>query len=52
VSRRIWNPVFSRWPLLVALAIGLALRLHVGLTHPIDYNGFWDVFIARNLSRE
>ncbi len=42
----------GRWPLLVALAIGLALRLYVGLTHPIDYNGFWHVFIARNLSRE
>jgi hypothetical protein len=41
-----------RWPLLVALAIGLALRLLVALNHPIDYNGFWHVFIARNLSRE
>ncbi len=42
----------GRRPLLVALAIGLALRVYVGLTHPIDYNGFWHVFIARNLSRE
>ena len=32
--------------------MGLALRLYVGLTHPIDYNGFWHVFIARNLRRE
>ena len=39
-------------PLIVALAVGLALRLYVGLTHPIDYNSFWHVWIARNLSRE
>lgn len=52
MSRRFSTGVSRRWPLFLALAIGLALRLYAGLTHPIDYNGFWHVFIARNLSRE
>ena len=39
-------------PILFALAVGLALRLYCALTRPIDYNGWWHVFIARNLSRE
>jgi hypothetical protein len=42
----------ASWPLVGAVATGLALRLFVGLTQPIDYNGYWHVFIARNLTRE
>lgn len=42
----------SRWRLFVILAIALAARLFVALTHPIDYNAYWHVFIARNLARE
>jgi hypothetical protein len=34
------------------LAIALGLRLFAALTQPIDYNAYWHVFIARNLSRE
>ncbi len=52
MARRFSAFVSRRWPLLLALAIGLALRLLVARNHPIDYNGFWHVFIARNLSRE
>jgi hypothetical protein len=44
--------VSRRWSLAAALVVGLALRVYVGLTHPIDYNGYWHVFIARNLRRE
>jgi hypothetical protein len=46
--RRLSGPA----PLTFALAVGLALRLYCALTRPIDYNGWWHVFIARNLSRE
>jgi len=42
----------GHWSFFVSLAVGLALRLFVGLTQPIDYNGYWHVFIARNLTRE
>ena len=52
MSRQSSSALEGPGPLIVALAVGLALRLYVGLTHPIDYNGFWHVFIARNLSRE
>lgn len=40
-------------PLLILVA-GLALfpRLLDALCRPIDYNGYWHLFIARNLSRE
>lgn len=36
----------------VILAVAFALRLFFALTHPIDYNAYWHVFIARNLARE
>jgi hypothetical protein len=42
---------FDPW-LAVAVAIAAALRIFVALRHPIDYNGYWHVFIARNLARE
>ncbi|HVQ54696.1 MAG TPA: phospholipid carrier-dependent glycosyltransferase [Thermoanaerobaculia bacterium] len=42
----------GHWSVFVSLAVSLALRLFVGLTQPIDYNGYWHVFIARNLTRE
>jgi hypothetical protein len=38
--------------LAIALAVAAATRLYVAVRHPIDYNGYWHVFIARNLSRE
>jgi hypothetical protein len=38
--------------LVFVLAVALALRLLFALTHPLDYNAYWHVFIARNLSRE
>ena len=45
------------WPgahreLVPILGAAFALRLFFALTHPIDYNAYWHVFIARNLSRE
>jgi hypothetical protein len=42
----------ARWTLPAIVAIALALRLYFALTHPIDYNAYWHVFIARNLTRE
>ena len=41
----------SRSLVLVA-ALSLVPRLFDALVRPIDYNGYWHLFIARNLSRE
>jgi hypothetical protein len=38
--------------LLLAPALGLVPRLFDASIRPIGYNGFWHVFIARNLERE
>ena len=46
------TPGGPRWRLFLILAFALAARLFVALTHPIDYNAYWHVFIARNLTRE
>jgi hypothetical protein len=42
----------ARLPLLAVTAIAAVPRLFDALKRPIDYNGWWHVFIARNLSRE
>ncbi|HEY1433963.1 MAG TPA: hypothetical protein VGG65_01230 [Thermoanaerobaculia bacterium] len=33
-------------------ALAFVLRLASSLVHPLNYDGYWHVFIARNLSRE
>ncbi len=40
------------WRFALILAAALGLRLFFALTHPVDYNAYWHVFIARNLRRE
>jgi hypothetical protein len=41
----------TRW-LLVVSALALGFRLFAGAHLPLDHNGAWHVFIAKNLSRE
>lgn len=38
--------------LILVSVLALLPRLFDGLLRPIDYNGFWHIFIARNLPRE
>ena len=38
--------------LILVAALSLVPRLFDALVRPIDYNGYWHLFIARNLSRE
>ena len=38
--------------LVFSVAVAALLRVVVAVRHPIDYNGYWHVFIARNLARE
>jgi hypothetical protein len=42
----------SAWPLTLVTALAIFPRLYAAMHNPIAYDGYWHVFIARNLTRE
>lgn len=51
-SQPVPTPGWSQRRLFLILTVALALRLYIALRYPVDYNAYWHVFIARNLTRE
>ncbi len=52
IADRAGDPEGSGLGLFVAAALGLAARLLFSRVNPVNYDGYWHVFIARNLARE